>query len=106
MYILRCFDENLYVGSTKNLTRRFNQHHNGEGANYTKKRLPVKLVYFEEFTRIDHAFNREKQIQRWKRKKKKALIAGKFDELVLLAKKSFDTFSAGAENTQEPFSQL
>jgi len=55
--------------------------------------------------RIDYAFNREKQIQRWTRKKKEALVAGRFDQLVLLAKKSFDTFCAGAENTQEPFRQ-
>lgn len=52
------------------------QHQMGEGANFTKKHLPVKLVYFEEFDRIDEAFNREKQIQRWSRVKKEALISG------------------------------
>ena len=44
------------------------------GAKYTKSRLPVKLVYVEEFSRIDEAFYREKQIQGWSHKKKKALI--------------------------------
>jgi len=47
------------------------QHHLGEGSNFTRKHLPVKLVYFEGFERIAEAFYREKQIQRWSREKKK-----------------------------------
>ena len=70
MYILECSDDTFYTGSTKNLERRLQQHQNGEGANYTSKRLPVKLVYFEEYQRIDEAFYREKQVQGWSRKKK------------------------------------
>ena len=53
----------------------------GEGAKYTKTRLPVSLAYVEEFERIDEAFQREKQIQGWNRKKTQALIAGDFDKL-------------------------
>lgn len=75
MYILKCANGNYYTGSTKNLNRRLAQHHAGEGANYTRKNGPVELVYFEEFTRIDHAFEREKQIQNWSQKKKEALIS-------------------------------
>ncbi len=52
---------------------RITQHQNGEGANFTKKRLPVELVYFEEFQRIDEAFYREKQIQGWSRKKERSI---------------------------------
>ena len=63
MYILECSDGSYYTGSTNNLELRLQQHHNGEGANHTKKRLPVKLVYFERFQRVDEAFYREKQIQ-------------------------------------------
>jgi putative endonuclease len=85
MYILRCSDGSYYVGSTKDLVLRIEQHNSGLGANYTKKRLPVELVYFEEFQRIDKAFYREKQIQGWSRKKKEALIKGKFDVLKKLA---------------------
>ncbi|MDG1260536.1 MAG: GIY-YIG nuclease family protein [Flavobacteriales bacterium] len=85
MYILKCADESFYTGSTKNLDFRLRQHQAGEGANHTKKRLPVELVYFEEFMQIDFAFEREKQIQGWSRAKKKALIAGKLE---LLPKKS------------------
>ncbi len=74
MYILECADGTYYTGSTIDLERRFEQHQNGEGANYTKKRIPVKLVYVEEFNRIDEAFYREKQVQGWSRAKKEALI--------------------------------
>lgn len=80
MYILKCSDDTYYTGSTIDLERRLIQHQNGEGANHTKKRLPVELVYFEEYTRIDYAFYREKQIQNWSRKKKEALMSNnKFD---------------------------
>lgn len=87
MYILRCADNSYYTGSTLNLELRLMQHQNGEGANYTRKRLPVELVYFEEFQRIDDAFYREKQVQGWSRKKKEALIQERYNELPLLAKK-------------------
>ena len=81
MYILQCADGSYYTGSTKNLEARLYQHKNGDGAKYTKTRLPVKLIYSEEFERIGDAFHREKQIQGWSRKKKEALIAGDFDKL-------------------------
>jgi len=81
MYILECYDGTYYTGSTKNIELRLEQHQRGEGANHTKKRLPVELVYFEEFQRIDEAFYREKQVQGWSRKKKEALINGDFETL-------------------------
>lgn len=81
MYILECSDGSYYTGSTIDLTRRINQHQKGEGANHTKKFLPVKLVYFEEYNRIDIAFYREKQVQGWSRKKKEALIRGEYQKL-------------------------
>ena len=86
MYILLCADGSYYTGSTTDLERRLEQHQNGEGANHTKKRLPVSLLYYEEYSRIDEAFYREKQVQGWSRKKKEALIEGKSDLLPLLAK--------------------
>ena len=87
MYILECADGSLYTGSTKNLEKRLCEHNNGLGANYTKSRTPVELVYFEEYPRIDEAFYREKQVQGWSRKKKLALIKGKPELLPKLAKK-------------------
>lgn len=85
MYILECADGSYYTGSTKDLERRLWEHQNILGANYTKKRLPVKLLYYEEYSRIDEAFYREKQVQGWSRKKKEALINGKPELLPKLA---------------------
>ncbi|MEI7897724.1 MAG: GIY-YIG nuclease family protein [bacterium] len=107
MYILECADGSYYTGSTNNLELRLQQHQAGEGANHTKKRLPVKLVYFEEFYRIDEAFYREKQVQGWSRKKKEALINGRFNELNKLSEcqnethyknAAFDFAQAAGEN--------
>ena len=86
MYILECGDGSFYTGSTKNLRLRINQHKNGEGANFTAKHLPVKLVYYETFDRIDTAFKREKQIQKWSRAKKIALIQRDIEKLKQLSR--------------------
>ncbi len=86
MYILQCGDGSFYTGSTKDLMRRIEQHKNGDGANFTSSNLPVKLIYYESFGRIDKAFEREKQIQRWSRAKKIALIQGDIEKLKRLSK--------------------
>ncbi len=93
-YILECADGSYYTGSTKDLERRLQQHQNGEGANHTKKRLPVKLVYAETFDRIDEAFYREKQIQGWSRAKKEALINNAPEKLKKLAECMNDSHHA------------
>jgi putative endonuclease len=89
MYILECADGSYYVGSTVELERRLLEHQQGTGAKYTSRRLPVKLVYSEEFERVSDAFAREKQVQNWSRAKREALILGSPDALPGLAKKDF-----------------
>ncbi len=81
MYIVECSDGSLYVGSTRDLERRLWEHNEGLGASYTRHRRPVRLLYVEEFDRIDDAFNREKQIQNWSRAKRLALIEQRWDDL-------------------------
>jgi putative endonuclease len=93
MYILLCNNDSYYTGSTTNLELRLEQHQNGEGANHTKKYLPVKLLYYEEFQRIDSAFYREKQVQGWSRKKKEALINGIPTDIKKLAECMNETHS-------------
>ena len=85
MYILKCADDSYYTGSTVDLECRLAQHQSGEGANHTRKRLPVVLVYYEEYQSIVDAFYREKQVQGWSRKKKEALIENRPDDLPLLS---------------------
>lgn len=100
MYILKCVDDSYYTGSTKNLELRLLQHQKGEGAKHTARRLPVELVYCEEFKRIDEAFYREKQVQKWSRKKKEALINNEWEKLIVLAKKSFPSVQFASQITQ------
>ena len=81
MYILRCADGSFYTGSTVDLEGRVWQHNEGLGANYTRKRTPVELVYAEDSDNIEDAYIREKQVQGWSRAKKVALIEGRLGEL-------------------------
>ncbi len=83
--MLECADGSYYTGSTNDLDKRLMEHQSGKSANHTKKRLPVRLVYVEEFLRIHAAFYREKQIQGWSRTKKRALIKGELESLPNLA---------------------
>lgn len=87
IYILGCSDGTYYTGSTTHLETRLAQHQAGEGAKYTQTRLPVELLYYEDFDRIDEAFEREKQVQGWSRKKKEALISNCLEDLPYLSRK-------------------
>ena len=89
MYILKYADGSLYTRSTNDLEKRLFEHENERGANYTKCRFPVELVYCEEYSRVDEAYNREKQVQNWSHAKKLALIEGENNILPKLAKKAF-----------------
>lgn len=102
MYILECADGSYYTGSTIDLNKRLAQHLAGEGANHTRKRLPVRLVYFEAYTSITEVFYREKQVQGWSRKKKQALINGDFDKLPELSRNYMQYERPGKE--KEPSS--
>ena len=84
------------------MQHRIRQHQNSLGAKHTKNRLPVKLVYFEEYDRIDKAFYREKQVQGWSRKKKEALINGNSELLPELAKKVFSKGSVSSVHPGKP----
>jgi putative endonuclease len=82
VYILECADSSFYTGSTWNLEKRLYEHESGMGAIHTKSRLPIKLVFCEEYDRVGEAYAREKQIQGWSRRKKQALIDGNYENLV------------------------
>jgi putative endonuclease len=88
MYILRCADESFYVGSTRDLQHRLEQHAAGAVKSYTSTRRPVTLVYAEEFDHIHDAFAREKQVQGWNRAKRLALIDGRITDLPRLSRRA------------------
>jgi putative endonuclease len=79
-YILRCVDSSLYCGITNNLKERLEEHNNREGAKYTKTRLPVKLIHFEEYPDKSSACKREIEVKGWRREKKETLV-GDFPRL-------------------------
>ena len=64
----------LYIGITNSLSRRIWEHCEGAGANFPAAYRCNKLVYYEQYTKIDEAIAREKQIKKWSRSKKVALI--------------------------------
>ncbi|MHA6523584.1 GIY-YIG nuclease family protein [Tessaracoccus sp. G1721] len=86
-YMLECSDGSFYVGSTWDLGERVSQHMAGRGATYTSRRRPVRLVWAEEFERVDEAYAMEKRVQGWGREKRIALIEGRYDDLPTLARK-------------------
>ena len=90
MYILECADGSFYVGSTWDIEGRLWQHNQGEGAEYTKRRRPVRVVYVEEYDSIADAFGREKQVQNWGRSKRIALIEGRGEDLPALSRTAKD----------------
>jgi putative endonuclease len=77
VYILECCDSSLYTGYTNNLEKRLSVHNAGKGAKYTRCRLPVKLVYSEEFETKSEAMKREFRIKKLSRDEKKSLIKEK-----------------------------
>jgi putative endonuclease len=87
VYILECSDNSLYVGVTNDVGRRFIEHSIGiHEDSFTFKRRPLKLVFCRHFKSPMDAINFEKQIKRWSRSKKEALIKSDFALLHHLAK--------------------
>ncbi len=76
-YILECADGSYYTGYTNDLDKRLKDHNDGNGARYTRVRLPVRLVYYEEYTTKEEAMRREALIKQLTRKEKECLIKKK-----------------------------
>lgn len=87
VYILKCSDGSYYTGSTTEINRRIQEHQIGEGAEWTKRRLPVEVVYMQELLDENTAYIAEQKVKKWSRAKKEALIAGNWNLLHYLAKK-------------------
>jgi len=74
VYILECNDKSLYTGWTVDIDNRLKVHNEGKASKYTRARLPVKLVYLEEYNDKIQAQKREWQIKQLTRKEKLGLI--------------------------------
>lgn len=76
VYILKCVDNTYYTGYTTDIVKRCAVHNKGKGAKYTRCRLPVKVVYTEEFDSKSLALKREYAIKQMTRHQKARLIYG------------------------------
>ena len=99
MYILRCADGSYYVGSTSNVDGRLAAHQAGEGADWTRRRLPVTLEFCEYFNTVFEAFQAERQVKGWSRAKKEALIRREYEALVELSRNYADRFGTDSHPT-------
>jgi putative endonuclease len=91
--MLKCADNSYYTGHTDNLENRLMQHHHKMYPTcFTATRLPVQLVFSQEFASREEALASEKQIKGWGRNKKEAFIKGDWDTVSIHAKrqKKFD----------------
>jgi len=86
VYILRCADNSYYTGHTDNLEKRIAEHQAGEIEGYTSTRLPVLLVFSQEFPSREEAKTCERQIKGWSRGKKEALLRGDWAEISRLGR--------------------
>jgi putative endonuclease len=73
-YILKCADNTLYCGSTKNIEQREIKHNNGSGSKYVRAHGGGKIIYHEKFRNWGKALTREAEVKKWPRNKKQALI--------------------------------
>lgn len=87
VYMLLCSDGTYYVGVTNDVERRFAEHRDAvDPRAYTSSRLPVELVYVEEFQWVQDAIAWEKQLKKWGRQKKRALVEGNWSKVQELAR--------------------
>ena len=77
VYILKCSDGTLYTGWTTDVDRRLKKHNSGKGAKYTRARLPVELIHYEQFETKQEAMKREYEIKQLTRKQKLDIINNK-----------------------------
>lgn len=73
-YLLRCADETFYCGITNDMEKRLTTHNAGEGAKYTRGRLPVMVVYCESCSDKSAALKREIRIKQMSRRAKETLV--------------------------------
>lgn len=87
-YILKCADDSYYVGSTTNIQKRIAEHTSGLFDGYTAARKPITPLWSQEFDDIRFAIEAERQIKKWTRARKEALMRADFKELNLLSRSS------------------
>jgi predicted GIY-YIG superfamily endonuclease len=91
-YILLCADGLYYTGHTDNLEFRIGQHQSGLIKGFTSSRLPVHLMWSQDFATRYEALDAEMRIKKWSRAKKEALIRGDWETVSHFAKPPHERF--------------
>ena len=73
-YLARCSDHSLYAGTCVDVKAREAKHNDGTGAKYTRSRLPIAIIYSEEFETLSEARSREAIVKGWTKEEKETLI--------------------------------
>jgi putative endonuclease len=89
VYILKCDDNSYYVGHTDDIEKRIADHELNTYDCYTSTRLPIEVVYIQTFGTRGEALESERQLKKWSRRKKEALIEENWSNLSSFAKKKF-----------------
>ncbi len=87
---MKCNDDSYYIGHTDNIEKRISEHESNAYNCYTSSRLPIKVMYVQSFGSRGEALDSERQLKKWSRKKKEALIEENWSKVSLLARKDFD----------------
>ena len=86
VYVVVCCNGSFYTGQTKNVAERLRRHACGTGARHTSQLKEFLLVYYEGPMDLEFALKRERQLKKWSRAKKMALIRGDKEELQRLSR--------------------
>ena len=107
-YIVQCADGKYYTGHTDNLERRIGQHQTGGYCDYTSRRLPIRLIWAQDFPSRIEALECEMRVKKWSRAKKEALSVGDWDRLSYYARPpgervstSLDTNGGGRSSLED-----
>jgi putative endonuclease len=94
LYIVRCRDGSLYVGTTRSsIETRIAQHNAGTFKGYTESGRPVELIFSEWFDRMTDAIEGERRLKGWSRAKKQAFIRGDIASLQQISKRRSPHYS-------------
>ncbi len=74
-YLARCSDNSLYAGTCLNLEERAALHNAGKGAKYTRSRLPITIIYYEEFETLSEARKREAAVKKFSKAEKERMVS-------------------------------
>ena len=79
-YVLKCANGQYYVGSTRIITKRLNDHKNGK-VKFTRSKRPLTLIFVKEFQNYKLALNFEKKVKSWKKRKSIEKMLSKPDNI-------------------------